>query len=72
MKLLAKNTSKAQNFSQEDFTRETVARQSQKFQFEGVFEENHEQCNLNKNSKHEIIKTLSKTYKILKNLFGFD
>ena len=25
-----------------------------------------------KNSKHESIKKISKTYKILKNLFGFD
>ena len=27
---------------------------------------------MNKNSKHESITTLSKTYKILKNIFGFD
>ena len=32
----------------------------------------HEKYNLTKNLKHESIKTLSKTYKILKNLFGFD
>ena len=31
-----------------------------------------QKCILNKNLKHESIKTLSKTYKILKNLFGFD
>ena len=36
------------------------------------FEEEHEKCNLNKNLKHKSIKTLSKTYKILKNIFGFD
>ena len=27
---------------------------------------------MNKNSKHKNIKTLSKTYKILKNIFRFD
>ena len=31
MKLLAKNASEVENFSWEDFTRETVARQSRKF-----------------------------------------
>ena len=31
-----------------------------------------QKCILNKNLKQESIKSLSKTYKILKNLFGFD
>ena len=38
---------------------------------EEVFEE-HKNAFWGKNLKHESIKTLSKTYKILKNLFGFD
>ena len=48
------------------------SRASRKNASEGVFVEKHEKWNMNKNSKHESIKTLPKTYKILKNLFGFD
>ena len=54
------------------FEGKTYLQASSKNASEGVFNEKHEKCNLNKNSKHESIKTLSKTYKILKNIFGFD
>ena len=38
--------------------------------FEKVFDEKQEKCNLNKNSKHESIKTLSRTYKYSKIFLG--
>ena len=54
------------------FVRKAYSRASCKNASEGVFDEKHEKCNLNKNSNHESIKTLSKTYKIHKNIFEFD
>ena len=58
------------SFSWEELTRELLAKMPLKEFL--MKKKKHEKCNVNKNSKHENIKTLSKTYKILKNLFGFD
>ena len=55
-------------FSREELSRELLA----KMPLKKFLKNNTKKCILNKKLKHESIKTLSKTYKILKNLFGFD
>ena len=56
------------SFSREVLSRELLA----KIPLKKFLIKNMKQAILNKNSKHESIKTLSKTYKILKKNFGFD
>ena len=55
------------SFSREELSRELLVKMPLK-----KFFMKKKKSIFNKNSKHESIKTLLKTYKILKNLFGFD
>ena len=55
-------------FLREELSRELLA----KMPLKKFLVKNMRNVIFNKNLKHEHIKTLSKTYKIIKNLFGFD
>ena len=60
------------NFPQANFARSSKSQATHKNTSEPVFEEKHKIAFWTKTKDTKVLKTLSKTYKTLKNLFGFD
>ena len=60
------------NFPQANFAGSSKSRATRENTFEPVFEEKHKIAFWTKTKDTKVLESLSKTYKTLKNLFGFD
>ena len=60
------------NFPQANFAGSSKSRATRENAFEPVFEEKHKIAFWSKTKDTKVSKSLSKTYKTLKNIFGFD